>query len=124
MSRTLSELVAEENIKDRLKQAEDLILKIRNYLGASADSDFNLWKETEKYCKENNLIEVKTKRAKESIKLKKCPFCKSLIESEDEPCMFCDGKGCRLCAGNNGKTTIVWCTSKDCILSDDEEDGN
>ena len=54
--------------------------------------------------------------------MRKCPFCKSPIESEDEPCIFCDGEGCKLCAGNNGKTTIVWCTSKDCILSDDEED--
>jgi hypothetical protein len=67
------------------------------------------------------MLDVFKEDGEYKFKTRKCPFCKSPIESEDEPCIFCDGEGCRLCADNNGKTTIVWCTSKDCILSDDEE---
>jgi hypothetical protein len=42
-------------------ETDELILKLYSYLGTSVDLDFNLWKETEKYCKENSLIEAKTK---------------------------------------------------------------
>ena len=47
----------EQNI-EQLKRADKLIRKLHTHLGTSADLDFNLWKETEKYCKDNDLILV------------------------------------------------------------------
>lgn len=52
--------------------------------------------------------------------MRKCPFCSNEIISIDEPCIFCDGEGCRLCADNNGMTTIVQCVNDACVLGDDE----
>lgn len=54
--------------------------------------------------------------------MRKCPFCKGVIISEDEPCIFCDGEGCQLCADNHGMTTIVSCETVGCALYDDEEE--
>lgn len=38
-----------------LKEAQELIKKLYNQLGISGKLDFELWKETEKYCKEKRL---------------------------------------------------------------------
>jgi hypothetical protein len=42
--------------QEELKEAQDLIKKIYKYSGSNADTDFKLWKETEKYCKEKKLV--------------------------------------------------------------------
>jgi hypothetical protein len=43
-------------MEKELKEAQELIKKLYKLLGSSADVDFRLWKETEKYCKEKKLI--------------------------------------------------------------------
>lgn len=43
-------------MEKELKEAQDLIKKLYNHLGTSAELDFRLWKETEKYCKERKII--------------------------------------------------------------------
>lgn len=53
--------------------------------------------------------------------MRKCPFCTGSIQSSEEPCIFCDGVGCSLCANSNGMTAIVWCDNGDCILGDVED---
>ena len=39
-----------------LEESQELIKKLCNYLGMSADSDHRLWQETRKYCKEKGLL--------------------------------------------------------------------
>jgi hypothetical protein len=43
-------------MEKELKEAQELIKKLYKYLGSNADTDYRLWKETEKYCKENKLV--------------------------------------------------------------------
>jgi hypothetical protein len=43
--------------KEELQEAQELIKKLYFYSGSSADSDFRLWQETEKYCKEKGIAE-------------------------------------------------------------------
>jgi hypothetical protein len=38
-----------------LAEAQDLLKRLYKYMGSNADTDFRLWKETEKYCKKNRL---------------------------------------------------------------------
>ena len=44
-------------MEKELKEAQDLIKKLHNYLGTNAYLDFKLRKEVEKYCKEKGLID-------------------------------------------------------------------
>jgi hypothetical protein len=43
-------------MEKELKEAQELIKKLYKYLGSNADTDYRLWKETEKYCKEKKLV--------------------------------------------------------------------
>jgi hypothetical protein len=43
-------------MEKELKEAQELIKKLYKYLGSSADTDYRLWKETEKYCKDKKLV--------------------------------------------------------------------
>lgn len=46
-------------VYEELQQANEVIKKLHNHLGLNADSDYQLWKETENYCKEKSLIKKK-----------------------------------------------------------------
>jgi RsfA family transcription factor len=54
-NRRLSKL-DDNDMKQELKEAQELIKKLYNHLGGSADGDHKLWQETEKYCKEKRLL--------------------------------------------------------------------
>jgi hypothetical protein len=43
-------------MENELKEAQELIKKLYKFLGSNADTDFRLWKEAEKYCKEKGLV--------------------------------------------------------------------
>jgi hypothetical protein len=43
-------------LQKELDEAQDLIKRLYQHLGSNAEQDFRLWKETEKYCKENKLV--------------------------------------------------------------------
>lgn len=43
-------------MEEELKQAQELLTKLYNQMGSSADSDMNLWKGIATYCKEKGLI--------------------------------------------------------------------
>lgn len=45
-----------QQTKKELEEAQDLIKRLYNFLGSNADTDWRLWKETEKYCKEKKLV--------------------------------------------------------------------
>lgn len=45
-----------------LAEAQDLIKRLYKFLGSNADTDFRMWKETEKYCKEKKLYSLRFNR--------------------------------------------------------------
>jgi hypothetical protein len=45
-----------KNPQEELQEAQELIKKIYLYSGSNADTDFRLWQETEKYCKEKGIV--------------------------------------------------------------------
>ncbi|MEW5567361.1 hypothetical protein ABGT17_01725 [Rossellomorea marisflavi] len=45
-----------QHSQKELAEAQDLIKRLYKFLGSNADTDFRMWKETEKYCKGKKLV--------------------------------------------------------------------
>jgi hypothetical protein len=45
-----------QDTRKELAEAQDLIKRLYKFLGSNADTDYRMWKETEKYCKGKRLV--------------------------------------------------------------------